>query len=211
MADRKAAVFFGIVVVAAAGGVALLVAKNKGSEGPGFLNTEPPPVPAKAGDAGEKPTRPGKERPPPLPPIETTREGCLEYLRLRAGPVRAGDEVQGAVELGDVVEEHVQVERERLGHPVLAVVRREVVVPLPGLALEGGLHVHLDLLHVQLVGAEELGRGCLAMEISPAYVDVAVRRFEKATGKKAVLDGTEKTFEQVSGERKKETQCSSSG
>jgi len=37
----------------------------------------------------------------------------------------------------------------------------------------------------QIVAAEQLGRRCFAMEIEPRYVDVAVRRWEEHTGKKA--------------------------
>jgi DNA modification methylase len=36
-----------------------------------------------------------------------------------------------------------------------------------------------------LVAAEQLGRKCYGMEISPAYCDVIVKRWEKLTGKKA--------------------------
>ena len=54
----------------------------------------------------------------------------------------------------------------------------------------------------QLVAAEKLRRRCRAMEISPAFVDVAVKRWEKATGKSAALHGTEMTFAEVTQERK---------
>jgi len=37
----------------------------------------------------------------------------------------------------------------------------------------------------QVIAAEQLGRRCFAMEISPAYVDVCVSRWEKLTGKLA--------------------------
>jgi DNA modification methylase len=40
-----------------------------------------------------------------------------------------------------------------------------------------------------LIAAEQLGRKCYGMEISPAYCDVIVKRWETLTGKKAVLDG----------------------
>lgn len=33
------------------------------------------------------------------------------------------------------------------------------------------------------------GRRCLAIELSPAYVDVAVRRWEEFTGREAQLEG----------------------
>ena len=53
----------------------------------------------------------------------------------------------------------------------------------------------------QLIAAEKLGRRCRAMEISPAFVDVAIRRWEKATDQEAVLDGTDKTFSQMKSDR----------
>ncbi len=37
----------------------------------------------------------------------------------------------------------------------------------------------------QLISAEETGRRCFAMELAPAFVDVAVKRWEKTTGQKA--------------------------
>ncbi len=39
----------------------------------------------------------------------------------------------------------------------------------------------------QIVAAEQLGRRCYAMELEPRFVDVAVERWEKLTGKKAEL------------------------
>jgi DNA modification methylase len=39
-----------------------------------------------------------------------------------------------------------------------------------------------------LVAAEQLGRKCYAMEIEPAYCDVAVRRWERVSGQTAVLE-----------------------
>jgi DNA modification methylase len=53
----------------------------------------------------------------------------------------------------------------------------------------------------QLIAAEQEGRRCRAMEISPAFVDVAVRRWEKATGRSAVLDGDGRPFDEVAGDR----------
>jgi len=45
-----------------------------------------------------------------------------------------------------------------------------------------------------LIAAEQTGRRCYAMEISPQYVDVAVRRWQKFTGKQAVLEETGAPF-----------------
>lgn len=44
-----------------------------------------------------------------------------------------------------------------------------------------------------LIAAEQTGRRCYAMEVAPRYVDVAVRRWQQYTGKKAVResDGVE--------------------
>jgi len=39
-----------------------------------------------------------------------------------------------------------------------------------------------------LIAAEQLGRKCYGMEISPAYCDVIVQRWETLTGKKAILE-----------------------
>ena len=52
-----------------------------------------------------------------------------------------------------------------------------------------------------IIAAEQLGRKCYAIEISPQYVDVAVRRYEKLTGKQAVLESTGKTFTETANDR----------
>ncbi len=54
----------------------------------------------------------------------------------------------------------------------------------------------------QLIAAEKFSRKCRALEIQPAFVDVALRRWEKATGQQAVLEGTKKTFSQIGKERR---------
>jgi DNA modification methylase len=53
----------------------------------------------------------------------------------------------------------------------------------------------------QLIAAERLRRRCFALEICPAFVDVAIRRWEGATGREAVLDSTGKSFRQLTRER----------
>jgi DNA modification methylase len=52
-----------------------------------------------------------------------------------------------------------------------------------------------------LIAAERTGRKARALEISPGFVDVAVRRWQKYTGKFGVLQGTGETFEQVEEQR----------
>ena len=56
----------------------------------------------------------------------------------------------------------------------------------------------------QLIAAEKLSRRCRAIEISPAYIDVAVRRWERATGKRAVLEATGQPFGDVAETRRAE-------
>jgi DNA modification methylase len=56
-----------------------------------------------------------------------------------------------------------------------------------------------------IIAAEQTGRICFGLEIEPAYVDVAVRRWQEFTGKQAVLEGTAKTFDEVRAEREKLT------
>ena len=45
-----------------------------------------------------------------------------------------------------------------------------------------------------LIAAETTGRVCLGIELNPAYVDVAVERWQRFTGKVAVLDGSGESF-----------------
>lgn len=48
-----------------------------------------------------------------------------------------------------------------------------------------------------MIAAEQTNRHCIGMEISPAYVDVIVRRWQTFTGKAATLASTGETFEAV--------------
>ena len=45
-----------------------------------------------------------------------------------------------------------------------------------------------------IIAAEQTGRRCYAMELSPQYVDVAVRRWQQYTGKTATLESTGQPF-----------------
>jgi len=79
-----------------------------------------------------------------------------------------------------------------IGRPRIVVLRREDEV--------------LDALNNQLryfvfQPVETINRVCLAMELEPAFVDVAVRRWEAFTGKKALLLSNGRSFEEVAAER----------
>lgn len=56
-----------------------------------------------------------------------------------------------------------------------------------------------------LIAAEMTGRRCYGLEISPAYCDVIVRRWQEFTGKTATLSDSGQTFEQVSRARLKKS------
>ncbi len=45
-----------------------------------------------------------------------------------------------------------------------------------------------------LIAAETTGRVCHGIELNPAYVDVAVQRWQQFTGQDALLNGTDQTF-----------------
>ncbi|MGI3212595.1 DNA modification methylase [Roseovarius tibetensis] len=53
----------------------------------------------------------------------------------------------------------------------------------------------------QIMAGETNGRRVFAMEISPAYVDVAVQRWQADTGKEAILEGEGRSFAAVKKER----------
>jgi site-specific DNA-methyltransferase (adenine-specific) len=53
-----------------------------------------------------------------------------------------------------------------------------------------------------LIAAEKKGRTCYGMELSPAYCDVIVKRWQSLTGKQATLESTSQTFAEIESERK---------
>jgi DNA modification methylase len=52
-----------------------------------------------------------------------------------------------------------------------------------------------------LIGCERHGRRARIMEIDPKYVDCIIRRYQEYTGKKAILDGDGRTFDEIALER----------
>ena len=52
-----------------------------------------------------------------------------------------------------------------------------------------------------MIAAERTGRRAVLLEIDPAYVDVIVRRWQDITGEVAVLDGEDRTFDDVAAMR----------
>jgi DNA modification methylase len=56
-----------------------------------------------------------------------------------------------------------------------------------------------------IIAGNQVGRRVAAIEIDPAYCDAAIRRWQMHTGKDAVESRTDRTFDDVSADRKKET------
>jgi DNA modification methylase len=54
-----------------------------------------------------------------------------------------------------------------------------------------------------IIAAEMTGRICFAVEISPAYVDVAVQRWQKFSGQTAKLDGDGRSFDEIGESRER--------
>jgi hypothetical protein len=52
-----------------------------------------------------------------------------------------------------------------------------------------------------ILAAEKISRRAFCIEIDPAYVDVAIRRWQRLTGRDAVLEGTAQTFDEIRTER----------
>ena len=53
-----------------------------------------------------------------------------------------------------------------------------------------------------LIACEKIGRFNRSMELDPKYVDVIVKRWQDFTGKKAILESTGQTFDEVSSEER---------
>jgi len=67
-----------------------------------------------------------------------------------------------------------------------------VALPAKGMSLVPGSQIVYEPFcgsGTTLIAAEQLGRKCYGMEISPQYCDVIVKRWETLTGKKAELEG----------------------
>ena len=52
-----------------------------------------------------------------------------------------------------------------------------------------------------IVAAETVGRVCLAMEISSDYCDVTILRWQQFTGQQAILEGEDRTFDDIAAAR----------
>jgi len=84
----------------------------------------------------------------------------------------------------EVANANSQAENHKACFPV-NLPRRAIELVKPGLIFEP-----FSGSGTTIIAAEQTGRRCYAMELSPQYVDVAVRRWQQFTGKTAVLEST---------------------
>lgn len=76
-------------------------------------------------------------------------------------------------------------------------------IPLQQHTLKGGVALEsFSGSGSQIIAAERLGRRCRALELQPAFIDGTIARWEKATGKKATLEASGRTLEEVRDERR---------
>ena len=52
-----------------------------------------------------------------------------------------------------------------------------------------------------VMAAEQIGRRAYCVEIDPHYVDLAIRRWQRVTGKDAILEASGQTFEETQATR----------
>jgi DNA modification methylase len=53
-----------------------------------------------------------------------------------------------------------------------------------------------------LIACEKTDRQARLIELEPKYVDVTIRRWQEFVGKKAVLEGDGRSFDEISDERR---------
>ena len=113
--------------------------------------------------------------------------GELDAQRREFDAQRREFDAETSQNLTDVWEFPTPHGEERYGHPTPK--------PIPLISKLVSAHSRPDDLvgdpflgsGTTLIAAEQLGRRCYGMEISPTYCDVIVKRWETLTGKKAVL------------------------
>jgi DNA modification methylase len=131
--------------------------------------------------------------------IRPWRQLKAEWDKVKGGPT---SEIQGARSyfdnahdaMRDVWEFSRVTGEERHGHATpkpVAMMERVMKSSLPS----GGLCVEpFGGSGSTLIGAEKAGRVCYTMELTPAYVDVIVKRWEQFTGNKAMLELISEAF-----------------
>jgi DNA modification methylase len=134
------------------------------------------------------------------------KELKAEWDRVKGGP---NSEVQSARSYFDNAHEPMRdvwefsrvTGEERYGHATPKPVAMMERVMKSSLRVGGLVVEPFGGSGATLIGAEKSGRVCYTMEMQGRYVDVIVRRWQKFTGKKAILESTGQDFDTLEAER----------
>ena len=117
-----------------------------------------------------------------------TRNKGGSTMRSKDGKLRAFSSPEASSQPNKIPDSVLRINRMHGGHEI----EHPAIFPteLPAFAMEcwpGSVFEPFCGSGTTLIAAEQLGRKCYGMEISPQYCDIIVRRWENLTGEKAVL------------------------
>lgn len=127
-------------------------------------------------------------------------------LRKKDGTISAYSAADKAVQAKKVPDSVVRVMRHKArgiecGHPAVFPVQLATEMQQAFSAPGDAVFEPFGGSGTAIVAAEKTGRRCFAMELAPAYADIAVRRWQEAAGDVALLQATGQSFDQVATER----------
>jgi DNA modification methylase len=119
--------------------------------------------------------------------IQAKKKGS-STMRSKDGTLVAFSSPEASLQPTKIPDSVIRINRASGGHGI----NHPAIFPveLPSFALNawlGSVYEPFCGSGTTLIAAEQLGRKCYGMEISPQYCDVIVKRWENLTGKKAVL------------------------
>jgi len=120
--------------------------------------------------------------------IKARTEGA-STMRGKDGECKAFTNPEASAQPNKIPESVIRINRMHGGHDIEHPAIFPVTFPTHAMnAWPGVAYEPFCGSGTTLIAAEQLGRTCYGMEISPAYCDVIVKRWENLTGKKAVLE-----------------------
>jgi DNA modification methylase len=120
--------------------------------------------------------------------IKARTEGT-STMRGKDGECKAFTNPEASAQPNKIPESVIRINRMHGGHDIEHLAIFPVTFPTHAMnAWPGVAYEPFCGSGSTLIAAEQLNRKCYGMEISPAYCDVIVKRWENLTGKKAVLE-----------------------
>lgn len=125
---------------------------------------------------------------PKAPENVTQRRKGGSTMRGSDGVCREFSSPEASAQPNKVPDSVIRINRMHGGHGIDHPAIFPVALPSFAMnAFPGSVYEPFSGSGTTIIAAEQLGRRCFAMEIDPAYCDVAVTRWEKLTGRKAEL------------------------